>query len=104
MDILMFDFFFTSVLAVVELMCTRDVPDSHFFGKDKSDSLHPATKMRVIVKNSPFYSRDKNMLSFFRFVLGPAGSRVGAHFRVKRVINEVAVAFVTSPPWLRSHL
>jgi hypothetical protein len=64
MDILMFDFFFTSVLAVVELMCTRDVPDSHFFGKDKSDSLHPATKMRVILKNSPFCSRGKNMFPF----------------------------------------
>jgi hypothetical protein len=66
MDILMFDFFFTSVLAVVELMCTRDVPDSHFFGKDKSDSLHPATKMRVILKNSQsfLFSRQKYVVIF----------------------------------------
>jgi hypothetical protein len=68
----MFDFFFTSVLAVVELMCTRDVPDSHFFGKDKSDSLHPATKMRVIVKNSPFCSSRQKYVSVSSLArLGP---------------------------------
>jgi hypothetical protein len=83
MDILMFDFFFTSVLAVVELMCTRDVPDSHFFGKDKSDSLHPATKMRVIVKNSPFCSRGKNMLSFSVSSLARLGPVWGLIFALR---------------------
>lgn len=42
----------TSLVDAVEFVCTKDVPDNHFFGSDRSDSRHPANKKRRWVLSS----------------------------------------------------